>query len=212
VIDPATKEGVAAVVSTLGAPAQDGTDATGPVQTTGGVGIRGWLSTIAGRLAGTLTTTVAAGTQAIGTVGVTSLPGSPAQQTGAVVGLAAGTALVGKVGVDQTTPGTTNGVYDTSYGTHASAYYQVTVTTSAQSLATLIGTAVPSWATLAFVTCETTGGIRVRCDGTSPTASVGQPLPQGMSWPITGASSLTGCQMISQSASASMTVSIELRA
>lgn len=36
--------------------------------------------------------------------------GSPMQQTGGTVGLVAGSAIVGKVGIDQTTPGTTNGV------------------------------------------------------------------------------------------------------
>lgn len=35
---------------------------------------------------------------------------APSQQTGATVGLVAGAAIVGKVGIDQTTPGTTNGV------------------------------------------------------------------------------------------------------
>jgi hypothetical protein len=35
---------------------------------------------------------------------------APMQSTGGTVGLVAGTALVGKVGIDQTTPGTTNGV------------------------------------------------------------------------------------------------------
>jgi hypothetical protein len=35
---------------------------------------------------------------------------APAQQTGATVGVVAGSAVIGKVGIDQTTPGTTNGV------------------------------------------------------------------------------------------------------
>jgi hypothetical protein len=35
---------------------------------------------------------------------------APAQQTGATVGVVAGSAIIGKVGIDQTTPGTTNGV------------------------------------------------------------------------------------------------------
>jgi hypothetical protein len=36
--------------------------------------------------------------------------GSPIQATGGTVGIVAGTALIGKAGIDQTTPGTTNGV------------------------------------------------------------------------------------------------------
>jgi hypothetical protein len=36
--------------------------------------------------------------------------GSPMQATGGTVGLTAGSAIIGKVGIDQTTPGTTNGV------------------------------------------------------------------------------------------------------
>lgn len=39
----------------------------------------------------------------------TTLGAAPMQATGGTVGLVAGTALVGKVGIDQTTPGTTNG-------------------------------------------------------------------------------------------------------
>jgi hypothetical protein len=35
---------------------------------------------------------------------------APAQQTGATVGIVAGSAIIGKVGIDQTTPGTTNGI------------------------------------------------------------------------------------------------------
>jgi hypothetical protein len=41
---------------------------------------------------------------------------APAQQTGATVGLVAGTAVVGKVGIDQTTPGTSNAVFPTVSG------------------------------------------------------------------------------------------------
>lgn len=41
---------------------------------------------------------------------------APSQQTGATVGLVAGAAIVGKVGIDQTTPGTTNAVQPTTSG------------------------------------------------------------------------------------------------
>jgi hypothetical protein len=43
-----------ATITALGSPAQDGTDATGVTQLSGGVGIRGWLSGIYAKLAGTL--------------------------------------------------------------------------------------------------------------------------------------------------------------
>jgi len=85
-------------ISTLpGSPAQDGTDATGVAQVAGGVGIRGWLSSIYNRLSGTLTTSVSnfpatqpvSGTVSVsnfpatqpisGSVAVSTLPGSPAQ-------------------------------------------------------------------------------------------------------------------------------------
>jgi hypothetical protein len=67
--------------------AQDGTDATAAVQPTGGAGIRGWLSGIYTKLTGTLSVSWSgqsvsvsslpsfpAGSNAIGTVGVTSIP------------------------------------------------------------------------------------------------------------------------------------------
>jgi len=40
---------------------------------------------------------------------------APAQQTGATVGIVAGSAVIGKVGIDQTTPGTTNAVSATNF-------------------------------------------------------------------------------------------------
>lgn len=83
--------------------AQDGTDATGVAPPPGGAGLRGWLSGIYGALSGTLTTKLAAGTAVIG--GVT--------QSGAWAvnaSLQPGSAIIGRAGLDQTTPGTTNGV------------------------------------------------------------------------------------------------------
>lgn len=46
----ATAAGVAAVNTTLGTPAQDGTDATGVTPPAGAVGVRGWLSSIWNKL------------------------------------------------------------------------------------------------------------------------------------------------------------------
>ncbi|MGH6846760.1 MAG: hypothetical protein ACREC0_04760 [Methylocella sp.] len=41
---------------------------------------------------------------------ITTALGAPAQQTGSTVGIVAGSAIIGKTGIDQTTPGTTNAV------------------------------------------------------------------------------------------------------
>jgi len=66
--------GTVTIAALPGSPAQDGTDATGVAQVAGGVGIRGWLSSIYNRLSGTLTTTLAAGANAIGSVSVSNFP------------------------------------------------------------------------------------------------------------------------------------------
>lgn len=47
--------------------------------------------------------------------------GAPIQATGGTVGIVAGAAIIGKVGIDQTTPGTTNGVQDAADGSTGSA-------------------------------------------------------------------------------------------
>lgn len=71
---------------------------------------------------------------------------------------------------------------DVSNATHAPQYCQITVTTTATSLASLLATAgcaaIPSWATVAYVTPEVSNTIalRWRADGTNPTASVGWPV------------------------------------
>ncbi|MDE2363139.1 MAG: hypothetical protein KGM42_10725 [Hyphomicrobiales bacterium] len=114
--------------------------------------------------------------------------------------------------IDGKTPALTNGAVptsDQSYATHAPAYFQATATNAAQSLASLIGAGVPSWATMAWITPESGAAIRYRADGTAPTASVGQPVALGQSWPLQGAGALSGAQIISQGANA--VVSIELR-
>lgn len=99
-------------------------------------------------------------------------------------------------------------VSDVSNATHTPAYYQVSVTATAATLAALIATSVPSWATMAFITPET-GALRYRADGTAPTTSVGQPIAQGQAWPVQGGAALAQMQVISQSGS--VTVSIEFR-
>lgn len=81
-------------------PTSDGTDGTG---TNPGTGARGWLSGIYARLGGTLTATLAAGSNTIGAV-------TQAGSWAVNATLQAGSNIIGKVGIDQTTPGTTNGV------------------------------------------------------------------------------------------------------
>lgn len=70
--------------------------------------------------------------------------GTPIQATGGTVGLVAGTALVGKVGIDQTTPGTTNAVVNTPIdGT-------VVTVTPATSTTVLFSTSLAGYHGVAF--------------------------------------------------------------
>lgn len=88
--------------------AQDGTDQTGVTPPTGAVGIRGWLSAIYNILKNST----------IGVTGTFFQATQPVSIATAPV-LVAGSAIVGKVGIDQTTPGTTNLVQDASDGSVA---------------------------------------------------------------------------------------------
>jgi len=92
--------GSVAVSALPGSPAQDGTDATGVTLPAGATGIRGWLSGIYNRLAGTLTVTVSA------------LPGSIAQDGTDATGV---TAPAGAVGIR----GWLSGIYSRLAGTLA---------------------------------------------------------------------------------------------
>jgi hypothetical protein len=203
----ATAAGVAAVATALGTPAQDGTDATGVTAPTGGVGIRGWLSgnyskltAIATALAGTLTTVNAAGSS-----------------------------IIGKVGIDQTTPGTTNATYDKSYASGLAVVCQITVPTSGNASALSINTllaaantansalcpvaAVPASATMAYIQVPSSGQqVNISYSATSlPTIGAtgyGAWIPAGATWPVTGQLSLQALELIS---SASQIVSIEFR-
>lgn len=128
-------------------PAQDGVDVTAAVQLTGGVGIRGWLSGCYTRLSSILT--------AIGT---------PIQATGGTVGLVAGSALVGKAGIDQTVFGSSNAVCipPSSSGTIALA----PVVTAAFA-ASLVVKASPGNLYDFYVTTGSTAGILMIFDATS---------------------------------------------
>ena len=102
---------------------------------------------------------------------------------------------------------------DISNSLYAHAYAQITVGTSSATLAALLQAAgappIPSWALMAYLTPET-AAIRYRCDGTAPTAAIGQPVQELQSMPVQGSGSLANLQMIAQGASG-VTVSIEFR-
>jgi hypothetical protein len=100
--------------------AQDGADGTGIAAPTGGSGIRGWLSGIYAKLSGTIA------------VSGTFWPATQPVSLASLPALVAGSALIGKVSVDQTTPGSTNGV--TEVGSSNWAASQVSVSSAATSL------------------------------------------------------------------------------
>ncbi len=135
----AVEASAASIDTKLTGVALDGTDATGTVMPAGGVGIRGWLSSMYVALEAIytkLTTSIAvtgtfwpatqpisaaslplpsgASTSALQTTANTSLS---AIATSVAAATPAGTNLIGKVGIDQTTPGTTNGVSATNFPT-----------------------------------------------------------------------------------------------
>lgn len=103
-------------------------------------------------------------------------------------------------------PGSTT--TDTSYATHTPAQYAVTITTTAQSLATLIGTSIPAWATLVRIVPKDAGVVYYRTDGTTATAANGMPIQQLQPWDIPTAGALAALSLIS---SASITAVVEFR-
>ena len=92
--------------------------------------------------------------------------------------------------------------YSNSYGFPVSdavqtpkGFYQNTALAGvASTLATLINTTVPSGSRLVWIQPEG-GDIRMRDDGTSPTAAVGYRIFNGTSWPYIG--SLSAIKLIS---------------
>lgn len=99
-------------------------------------------------------------------VGVSSANPLPITATGGSVGLLGGTALVGKVGIDQTTPGTTNGVVVNSSALPTGASTSANQTTEIASLAT-IATNTSATTAVGVTTCPVVG---VNC--TQPAAAV----------------------------------------
>jgi hypothetical protein len=127
-----------------------------------------------------------------------------------VFALAATLAMVsaGQAQTHTDTGGTiTAGTFDVSNATKAPQYCQITVTTTAATLVSLLAaascTAVPSWASVAYVTPQSSGdansvALRWRGDGVAPTAAIGDVL---FGWTkssdILGYSAINGAQLIS---------------
>lgn len=101
---------------------------------------------------------------------------------------------------------------DVSRTAHAAIQCNITVTTTAQTLAQLwtaasCPTALPNQPQFAFV--EPTGGsIFFRTDGVTVTAANGFPILQNQAWPVEGRLSIGALQMI---AASSVAVSAEVR-
>lgn len=150
--------------------AQDGTDITTPTaMPVGGVGIRGWLSAIWTKLNASLAVTgtfwqatqpvsIATNTpdvtdrsgRLLGTIANTSFAvtnaGTFAVQAAAT--LQAGTAIAGKFGIDQTTPGTTNLV---SIGTNGTVAVNAALPTGANTIGAVNIAAAQTLATVTTV-------------------------------------------------------------
>lgn len=107
-------------------------------------------------------------------------------------------------------------VYDKSNATIAAQYCQITVTTTAASLSSLLSgascAAIPATALSAYLTPEASAqiAIRYRADGTAPTAAVGQPIAGYQSWPMASLLTLNAALLISATG-ASVTVDVEIR-
>ncbi len=109
------------------------------------------------------------------------------------------------------------GVEEVANATKAPLYGLITVTTTAQTLSTLLAAAtpavtIPSWATVAYVLAEvsSTVALRWRADGTNPTASVGWPiLGYAADSSILGYNAITNASLISATG-ASVTVSVRI--
>jgi hypothetical protein len=77
-------------------------------------------------------------------------------------------------------------------------YQQIT------SLGSAVGLTVPTGATFAVISAET-AAVRYRDDGTSPTATIGMPIPAGTT--ITYSGSLTAIKFIAESGSPVLDIS-----
>jgi hypothetical protein len=146
-----------------------------PFQAGGSIGNTSFGATQSGtwnitNVTGTVSLPTGAATSALQSTGNSTLStinttlGSPFQAGGAV-SVSAGSAIIGKVGIDQTTPGTTNGVQTLTGSTTA-----VTQTTPSNLNATVVGTGT-------FATQTTAGPSNVTltdCSGSLSTGGTAQ--------------------------------------
>lgn len=85
---------------------------------------------------------------------------------------------------------------DRAYATHAPVQFAITITTAAQSLAALIGAAIPTWATLVRIVPTSAGTVYYRSDGTAATVANGMPIQQLQAWDIPTADALAALSII----------------
>lgn len=151
----------------LGSPTAAGTSAAGNI-----LAVQGVTGGVAQNV--TVSTALPAGANTIGGVNIaTALPSGG--NTIGNVGLIAGSAIVGKVGIDQTTPGTTNGVQITGPGTTAGnpLYYNFatgavgTSSGSPQFTQLTAGSAIVGKLGIDQTTPGTTNGVQITGPGTS---------------------------------------------
>jgi len=85
---------------------------------------------------------------------------------------------------------------DRSYAMHAPVQFAITVTAAAQSLAALIGTGIPAWATLVRIVPTGAGTVYYRSDGTAASLTNGMPIQQLQAWDIPTADALAALSII----------------
>ena len=112
---------------------------------------------------------------------------------------------------DQSTVGTS----DSRHETHAAAQPVVTVTTTAQGLAALLGASIPAWATACRVYVGSASGIVYSTDGINPAyadpdATHGVPLDayNRTGHLIVGAASIAELRLVAMTASVKVTVEL----
>lgn len=173
--------GGAAVSSSNPVPSSDGTDGAG---TNPGTGARGWLSGIYARLGGTLSVVVGAGSNTIGAV-------TQAGTWAVNATLQAGSAIIGKVGIDQTTPGVTNGVVQTP-GTAISVLRTANIGTTGVQVSGTDATNRRTVTNTSTLACELMGS--------AAAYGTGYPLPAGQSFTFDASGRTTAALFVACSA------------
>lgn len=182
-------------LGSLNGAAQDGTDASGVSPPTGGTGIRGWLSGIYNAVTHTLGISIASGQVASGAYvdcAITTL-GCEADAAWSGTGNATLMAAIkkldadvltlntsinspipanSKVGIDQTTPGSTNAVQPIAGTTGGATPYHLSGGTTASTNSTLIASGAHTLTTLSVEnSTATVEYLRVYDTGTAPACS-----------------------------------------